>query len=349
MSLFEDGFVQQEQQRIITTSRFLFLDQGTRKLINTLPHLSVNCCCCTRNTMRAASHAGSWYESNPGILSFQIDEFLSQAQQSIGTNIETFNNSKAIIAPHAGYRYSGKTAGYSYACLLKNSAKIKRVYVFGPSHYLSSKKCILSVASSLETPLGQLLVDQKEIETLLKETGFTKWNSLQEEEEEHSIEMHLPFVYRIYGSNPELRVIPIAVGHLSQITQESIAKVLKNRFMDPETVFIVSSDFCHWGSRFRYQYRTDVNIPIYQSIERVDRDGMSLIESKSTSSFQDYLEETKNTICGRHPISLLLSIVSDLDDSDHIKIKFISYAQSSQCLSMSDSSVSYAAGVLFFH
>ena len=75
-------------------------------------------------------------------------------------------------------------------------------------------------------------------------------------------------------------------------------------FEDERTLFVVSSDFCHWGKRFRFTHKFDefTDEDIYKSIEKLDRQGMTLIEQQDLAGFQSYLSETKNTICGRYPI-----------------------------------------------
>lgn len=87
------------------------------------------------------------------------------------------------------------------------------------------------------------------------------------------------------------------------------ASALLSYFLDEQTVFIVSSDFCHWGERFDFVHQYPDETLIYKSIEKLDRDGMGKIESQSTAAFKAYLDDTKNTICGRQPILLLLAVL----------------------------------------
>jgi MEMO1 family protein len=114
---------------------------------------------------------------------------------------------------------------------------------------------------------------------------------------------------------------------------------------DPDTIFIISSDFMHFGDRFGYTYYDPAHGPVHASIAAVDRLGMDAIETLKSDQFDLYLKEYRNTICGRNPISILLHTIEALGSS-HFKMKFVHYAQSSACESMQDSSVSYAAGLL---
>ena len=99
------------------------------------------------------------------------------------------------------------------------------------------------------------------------------------------------------------------VGDIPEDKYAAYAELLLPLFMDERTVFIVSSDFCHWGRGFDFMHQFDDEPIIHRSIERLDRQGMDLIESHSLANFTQYLDSTKNTVCGRHPIQLLLALV----------------------------------------
>lgn len=94
----------------------------------------------------------------------------------------------------------------------------------------------------------------------------------------------------------------------------------------------------------RFTKREDVSIPINKDIENLDRRGMRLIESLDVGAFMEYLEQTKNTICGRNPIVLLLATLEAMEGS--ARVSFVHYAQSGSVTSEAESSVSYAAGVV---
>ncbi|XP_052042734.1 protein MEMO1-like isoform X2 [Apodemus sylvaticus] len=104
------------------------------------------------------------------------------------------------------------------------------------------------------------------------------------------------------------------------------------------------------GQRFRYSYYDESQGEIYRSIEHLDKMGMSIIEQLDPVSFSNYLKKYHNTICGRHPIGVLLNAITELQKSGvNMSFSFLNYAQSSQCRSWQDSSVSYAAGALTVH
>jgi len=110
--------------------------------------------------------------------------------------------------------------------------------------------------------------------------------------------------------------------------------------------FVISSDFCHWGSRFSFTFYDESKGKIHQSIEWLDRLAMETIESKNLDNWYSYMKKYKNTICGCHPIGVFLNSLNFANNSN-FKVKFVFYAQSSQCIKKSDSSVSYAPAIVY--
>ena len=140
--------------------------------------------------------------------------------------------------------------------------------------------------------------------------------------------MHLPFIRKVFADEgkPDVKLVPLMVGELPKSKYNAYARRLMPLFKDERTVFIVSSDFCHWGSNFDY-YRLHPDTPegeIYKSIEKLDREGMALIESQNLEGFKAYLKDTKNTICGRNPITLLLALIEEAGKSSY-HTSFIAY------------------------
>ncbi|XP_042638118.1 protein MEMO1-like [Orycteropus afer afer] len=104
------------------------------------------------------------------------------------------------------------------------------------------------------------------------------------------------------------------------------------------------------GQSFHYSYRDESQGEIYRSIEHLDKMGMSIIEQLDPVSFSNYLKKCHNTICGRHPIEVLLNAITELQkNGTNMSFSFLNYAQSSQCRSWQDNSVSYTAGALTVH
>ena len=134
------------------------------------------------------------------------------------------------------------------------------------------------------------------------------------------------------------------VGALTTETEAAVAAVLAPYLADPANLFVVSSDFCHWGSRFGYS-RTVPGLGLADGIEALDREGMALVDAQDGPGFRAYLARTGNTVCGRHPISLFLATLAACGGVRH-DVRFVAYDQSSRCAGPRDSSVSYASAVV---
>lgn len=124
----------------------------------------------------------------------------------------------------------------------------KRIFILGPSHHVYLTTCALSSCDTYETPLGPLTLDKSTISDLTQTKKFSRMN-LSVDEEEHSIEMHLPYVYKaIQRARPgeTIPIVPILVGSINRRQEKEYGEVLRPYLEDPENLFVVSSDFCHW-------------------------------------------------------------------------------------------------------
>ncbi|KAB2619035.1 Protein MEMO1 [Pyrus ussuriensis x Pyrus communis] len=242
---------------------------------------------------------------------------------------------RGVIAPHAGYSYSGRAAAYAFGNI--DPTNIKRVFLLGPSHHHYTPKCALSTATVYKTPIGDLPIDLEVIEEL-KASGKFDLMDIRVDEAEHSMEMHLPYLAKVFEGH-QVKVVPILVGALKAESEAMYGQFLAKYVDDPQNFFSVSSDFCHWGSRFNYMHYDKKHGAIHKSIEALDRMGMEIIETGNPDAFKQYLSEFDNTICGRHPISVFLHMLRNC--STKIKINFLRYEQSSQCKTTRDSSVSH--------
>ncbi len=140
----------------------------------------------------------------------------------------------------------------------------------------------------------------------------------------------------------------IGDGNLSKNVE--LGKCLYNLYEDPKTLFVISSDFCHWGRDFDYVYYNKSFKNIWESTEDLDKQALEIIREKNSKKFDDYIKTTKNTICGKNPITIILSIIEEYQKKHQdkkITFETAGYSQSEKVKSMNGSSVSYAAGVNF--
>jgi AmmeMemoRadiSam system protein B len=143
------------------------------------------------NSIREASHAGSWYESDGSHLDQQLSTWLSEAVTAKNDRLKA----RAIIAPHAGYSYSGPTAAFAYKHI--DPTDIDRVFLLGPSHHYSLNNCALTNHTQYETPLYNIKVDTQ-TSTELYKTGLFSIMNKQQDSDEHSLEMHLPYIAKVF-------------------------------------------------------------------------------------------------------------------------------------------------------
>lgn len=217
--------------------------------------------------------------------------------------------------------------------------------------------------------MGNLPLDEITIKTLRSTEQFEDMTP-QSDADEHSLEMHLPYIYHVlsksfHGSSfPPL--VPILVGSTNPSAEKAFGSLLAPYLADPANIFVVSSDFCHWGSRFSYTYYLDSSTsdpsqgrslraedrptdpPIHESIARIDKLVMKGVESGQHDTFLATLRDTGNTVCGRHPIGVMMSAIEVLKKEGIMseemgRFKFVRYKRSNDVQEGKDSSVSYAS------
>ena len=154
--------------------------------------------------------------------------------------------------------------------------------------------------------------------------------------------MHMPFIYKIFGQGA--KIVPIIVGYTDQKKADEYGKLFAPYFDREDTLFIISSDFCHWGDHFDYQPMEE-GVPIWQHVENLDKRGMGLIQKNDIEGFHDYIEETNNTICGQYPIRILMNTLKY--SKSEALTKFVKYAQSEKVQTKDDTSVSYASSLTY--
>jgi MEMO1 family protein len=172
--------------------------------------------------------AGTWYSDDPTELADELDGYLNNVKK------ENFNV-KAIIVPHAGYRYSGQTAAHSFKQL---SDKTEKVIVLGTAHRYPLKGASVIDYEYYNSPLGKVKVSD-DVKNILEEKCVV---SIDEADyEEHSIEIEIPFLKRVLG---EFEIIPIIVG---KVDSTEFSEVLE-KYYDEKSVIVASVDLSHFHS-----------------------------------------------------------------------------------------------------
>jgi AmmeMemoRadiSam system protein B len=183
--------------------------------------------------VREPAVAGRFYPRDPGELRAQVESFLAAAAIPEPSAVP-----KAIIAPHAGYIYSGPVAASAYARLSPVRDTIKTVVLIGPAHFVPVHGVAVSLASAFVTPLGPVEVDLESV-AKLRTLSFVSASD-EAHRPEHCLEVQLPFLQVMLG---DFRILPLVVGDASG---EQVAELLDKVWGGPETLIVISSDLSHY-------------------------------------------------------------------------------------------------------
>ncbi len=233
------------------------------------------------NHIRAPAVAGLFYAADATELRDSVVDYLDQASVRL-VNVD--HPVKAVIAPHAGYVYSGPIAANAYRQLQAIANTIKRVILLGPCHRVSLKGIASSSATHFATPLGNIAIDRdliNQLETLPQVNCVNAAHDL-----EHSLEVHLPFLQVILD---EFTLVPLVVG---DCPADEVAQALEMVWGGDETIIVVSSDLSHFHD--------------YQTAQQIDKQTSQAIEQLKPENI------SPEGACGRYPINGLLTLAREI-------------------------------------
>jgi len=222
---------------------------------------------------RPPAVAGRFYPSDPPALKRMVDDYLAKAKVDGPPP-------KALIAPHAGYIYSGLVAATAYAPLVAARETISQVVLLGPAHRVFVRGLAASSAERFETPLGTVPLDRAAIDRTLTLPQVSISDAAHAEE--HSLEVQLPFLQVVLD---EFKLVPFVVGDASP---EEVAEVLELLWSGPETLIVVSSDLSHYHD--------------YATAHRLDTATSKAIEGLHPEDIG------YDQACGRQPVNGLLEL-----------------------------------------
>jgi len=254
--------------------------------------------------VRPAAVAGMFYPDAPRRLDADVRAYLAEAAT---TDEPTWP--KALIAPHAGYVYSGPIAASAYAQLAPGREAIRRVVLLGPVHRVPVRGLALPEAGAFVTPLGSVAVD-REASALARSLPQVVVSAAAHAYE-HSLEVQLPFLQRVLAA---FSIVPFAVGDASA---EEVAAVIDLLWGGRETVIVVSSDLSHYHS--------------YADARRIDRATVDDIEAlASTLDHEQACGATPIngfTLCARrHALKPKLLDLRNSGDTAGDKSRVVGYA-----------------------
>lgn len=233
-------------------------------------------------TVRQPAVAGQFYPAQPDQLRQMVDEFLAEAA------VPTLpGDVVALVAPHAGYIYSGKVAAHSYAVL--KGRKFERVVVIAPSHFEAFRFVSVYNGDAYATPLGNVPVDKDFAAKLVKLNSLiqlsTRGHTPAGEQGEHALEVQLPFLQRTLG---EFKLVPIVMGEQDYETERALGVALAKMVKGTNTLIVASSDLSHYHP--------------YDEASKMDHKTLKAIEEWDYLSLSENLELRVWEACGGGPI-----------------------------------------------
>ncbi|NOG59181.1 MAG: AmmeMemoRadiSam system protein B [Proteobacteria bacterium] len=259
-------------------------------------------------SIRPTAVAGSFYPKNTSQLNSMLEEYLSIATVEIAAP-------KAIIAPHAGYIYSGQIAASVYSNLVKLKTKITRVVLLGPTHRVYVRGLALPGNTHFASPLGNVPVDTDSLKNISTHP-FVQFLD-EAHEQEHSLEVHIPFLQKVLNN---FVLLPVLVG---DATPEQVATILEELWGGDETLIVISSDLSHYLD--------------YETACKTDNDTTHLIEKF------DYKNIGSKQACGCMPMRGLLKLAQE----KNMSIKTVDLRNSGDTAGTKDRVVGYGAYALF--
>ena len=196
-----------------------------------------------------------FYPADPDELLLMVRGFLDRAEKT------SFTQPKALIVPHAGYIYSGSIAASAYAQLEPEG--IERVVLLGPAHILLLQALAVPETITWGTPIGDVMIDFEAVEEIstFPQVVFSE----KAHQDEHSLEVQLPFLQEVLG---EFKLVPMTVGDVSP---EQVSEVLDALWGGPETLIVVSSDLSHYKS---YEQAVQMDQKTANAIKNLDFRGL---------------------------------------------------------------------------
>lgn len=252
---------------------------------------------------REAVVAGRFYPANSLELRNEIAEYVDQSGKLHSYSSPEGSELVALIVPHAGYIFSGTVAASAFQ-LIRNLRNKKRIFLIGSSHHSFYEGASVYYSGHYKTPLGSLEIDSDVANSLLENSSV--FNYIPEAHKpEHSLEVQLPFLQALLPFS--FKIIPILIGSQSAEASEKIANILRPYLLDPENLFIISTDLSHY--------------PSYNDAVKTDKLTVEALCSNSPSQFLAQLKTNaakgihslSTSMCGWTSALTLLFMTQDMD------------------------------------
>ena len=272
--------------------------------------------------VRPSPIAGTWYEGRPKILAAEIDHYLDQAELP-----ELPGEVIAVIAPHAGHRYSGAVAGYAFAAVRGRTPDL--VAVISPMHHPYFEPLLVTAHAAYATPLGEIPLDKQAVAALdaalRAELGFGL--SPVTRDPEHSLEIELPFLQRALAG--DFKLLPVMVHEQSPKVSEKLGKALALVLKERNALLVASTDLSHFY--------------IQDEANTYDAEMLRQIEAFSPEGIFKAERSGKGFACGHAAVAAVLWAARELG-ADTVKV--LRHATSGDVTGDYSSVVGYGAAVV---
>lgn len=210
--------------------------------------------------IRESVIAGTWYPANADKLRKEIQGYLKNASVTALSG-----RLVGLVAPHAGYMYSGPVAAYAYKMLEGKS--VKRVLIMAPSHRAYFNGASVDDVGGYRTPLGVVPVDRPLAERLMAHTDVFS-HVPQAHAQEHSLEIQLPFLQVVLG---DFHLTPVLIGDTSLDGCRTIARIVAEAIGEDQVLLIASTDLSHY---YAYQEAKKLDARVIELVDRFDPEGL---------------------------------------------------------------------------
>lgn len=271
------------------------------------------------DALRKSVIAGSWYSGNPSVLRKDIENFLKLVPDA-----EIAGEVVAIIAPHAGYVYSGQVAAYAYKTVCGHN--YDAVIVLGPSHRAAFSGVSIFSFGGYETPLGIVPIDE-ELAKQIKKNSKLVSDIPAAHLQEHSLEIQLPFLQYVLG---DFSFVPLVMGDQGADTCQELARAIYASVKGRKILIVGSSDLSHFHN--------------YNEASRLDSVALQNIKDSDAGGLLRSLENGTTEACGGGPMAVVMLVASMMGANS---AQILKYANSGDITGDKSSVVGYAAAVYF--
>lgn len=269
--------------------------------------------------LRPSPIAGTWYESDRRVLSRQVDAYLDAAQVPalVGEVI-------AVVAPHAGHRYSGPVAGYSFAAVRGASPEL--VAVLSPFHNFHHAPLLSTSHAAYATPLGTIQVDRQAVDSMQQQIAALGGPEITPiaNDPEHSLEIELPFLQRALTS--DWKLLPIMVRTQDVPTCRMLGKALAATLKDRKALMVASTDLSHYHDQ--------------QAALTMDRTMLTVVEEFEPELLFDLERSGRASACGLGALAAVMWAAKELGAN---KVEILRHATSGDVTGDFSAVVGYGA------